>query len=297
MGYFNTTNGSANGFVKYTISRDRLDATYVVASGSYTDSFSISSGAGPNPDGTPPTAPTNLVATPMANDRVDLAWEASTDGVGVDHYTVFRDGVAVGSTPGTSFSDGSLTPGTTYSYTVRAYDLAGNQSPASNTATATTAAGGVLTFPVTADATIRAGAPTTNYGTSSSLSIDGSPSEHAVMKLTVTGVGTQTVAGAKLRLFNTGASNSGGAFSATATADWTETGVTWNTAPAAVGSPVATLGAVASNTWYEVDLSSLVRGDGVYSLRLTTSSTDGVKWASRQASASQVPQLVVTLTP
>jgi hypothetical protein len=73
--------------------------------------------------------------------------------------------------------------------------------------------------------------------------------------------------------------------------------VTWNTAPAAVGSPVATLGAVASNTWYEVDLSSLVRGDGVYSLRLTTSSTDGVKWASRQASASQVPQLVVTLTP
>jgi hypothetical protein len=105
------------------------------------------------------------------------------------------------------------------------------------------------------------------------------------------------VASAKLRLYNDGASNSGGVFTPTATADWTETGVTWNTAPAAVGPAVATLGAVASSTWYEVDLTSLVRGDGVYSLRVTTPSTDGVKWRSKQASSGLAPQLVVTLAP
>lgn len=297
MGYFNTTNGSANGFMKYTITRDRLDASYIVTSGSYTDSFSISSGGGSSTDGTAPSAPTNLSATAMAHDRIDLAWTPSTDNVAVDHYTVFRDGVAVGSTTGTSYTDGSLTPATTYSYVARAYDLAGNVSGPSNTASATTADGSVLTFPAAADATIRAGSPTSNYGTSTSLSIDSSPNENAMIKLAVTGVGTRTVASAKLRLYNVGASGAGGIFTSTATADWTETGVTWGNAPATVGSAVATLGAVASNTWYEVDLSSLIRGDGVYSLRVTTASTDGVKYRSKQDVDGFAPQLVVTLAP
>jgi hypothetical protein len=102
------------------------------------------------------------------------------------------------------------------------------------------------------------------------------------------------VASAKLRLYNEGASDSGGVFTATADASWTETGVTWATAPAPVGGAVASLGAVATNTWYEVDLSSLIRGD---SLRVTTPSTDGVKYTSRQGPAGFTPQLVVTMLP
>jgi hypothetical protein len=54
---------------------------------------------------------------------------------------------------------------------------------------------------------------------------------------------------------------------------------------------------VASSTWYEVDLSSLIRGDGVYSLRVTTASTDGVKYRSKQDVGGFAPQLVVTLAP
>ncbi len=217
--------------------------------------------------------------------------------MGVDHYTVIRGGVAVGTTSDTTYLDRSLTPGSTYSYVVRASDAAGNVSAASNVAVATTAPGSELTFALTADATIRAGAPTTNYGTSSSLSIDSSPSEDGLMKFSVTGIGSRTVATAKLRLFNVGASNAGGVFSATSDTGWTETGVTWNSAPPAVGPPVASLGPVATNTWYEVDLSSLVRGDGVYSLRVSTPSTDGVKYTSRTGSTGFTPQLVVTLLP
>lgn len=296
-GYFAATNGSANGFVSFALTRDRLDASYVTTSGSYTDAYTISATGGGSTDTTPPSAPGNLTATAVGGDRVDLSWSASTDNVGVDHYRVLRNNTVVGTTTGASYSDTGLTPGTAYAYVVRAVDLANNVSAASNTANVTTAPGSVLTFGATADATIRVDAPTSNYGTSSSLAVDGSPVEHVMMRLTVSGVSTRTVAGAKLRLFNVGASRTGGEFYATADNGWTETGVTWDNSPPAVGPAVATLGSVATNTWYEIDLGSLIRGDGVYSIRLQPGSTDGVKWTSRQGSAGSTPQLVVTLAP
>jgi fibronectin type 3 domain-containing protein len=294
-GYFASTDGSANGFTKFKLTPDRLDATYVTTSGSFTDSYSISTDGGANPDVVPPSPPSGLVATASGVDRVNVSWGASTDDVGVDHYTVSRDGAVVGTTTGSTFLDGWLTPGTTYSYVVRAVDLAGNVSDPSGTATATTAQGSQVAFPATADATIRAGWPTTNYGTSSTLAIDGSPVEHAMIKFTVTGVGSGTVANARLRLYNVGAASAGGVFGATDNTDWTETGVTWDNAPAA-GATVATLGTVATNTWYEVDLSSLITGDGVYSLRVSTPSTDGIKYTSRQGAVGYTPELLVTLT-
>lgn len=45
--------------------------------------------------------------------------------------------------------------------------------------------------------------------------------------------------------------------------------MTWNNAPAADTTLVASLGSVSTNTWYEVDLTSLVTGDGTYSLRVS----------------------------
>ena len=265
--------------------------------GSVTDSFTISADGTQSGDVTPPTAPSNLVATPVGGDQVDLSWTQSTDDVGVDHYTVIRDGVAVGTTSGTSYFDTSLTPGSTYSYAVRPRIWPGTSRRHPTRRPRPPRPGSELSFAPTADATIRAGAPTTNYGTSSSLSVDSSPSEHTLMKFAVTGIGARTVATAKLRLFNVGTSDTGGVFSATSDASWTETGVTWDNAPAAVGPPVASLGAVGTNTWFEVDLSSLVRSDGVYSLRIATPSTDGVKWRSRDAGPEFTPRLVVTLLP
>ena len=85
-----------------------------------------------------PAAPTGLTATPASASRIDLGWTASTDDVGVAGYKVFRDATQVGDVTGTSYSDTGLTDGTAYSYTVSAYDAAGNTSAPSNTATATT---------------------------------------------------------------------------------------------------------------------------------------------------------------
>lgn len=89
-----------------------------------------------------PTAPTNLHTTSVTATEIDLAWTPATDDVGVTGYRIFRNGSAtpiatVGATA-TSYHNTGLSAGTTYSYTVRAVDAAGNVSAASATATAKT---------------------------------------------------------------------------------------------------------------------------------------------------------------
>jgi len=98
---------------------------------------------GTNPvDTQPPSAPGNLTATAVSSSQINLSWTASTDNVGVAGYDVYRNGVKVGSTTSTSYSDTGLAASTTYSYFVKARDAAGNESAASNTASATTQASG-----------------------------------------------------------------------------------------------------------------------------------------------------------
>jgi chitodextrinase len=69
---------------------------------------------------------------------VDLSWTASWDNVGVTGYRVLRDGVQVGSSPSTSFTDTTVAPGTAATYSVTAYDSGGNVSAASSPVSVTT---------------------------------------------------------------------------------------------------------------------------------------------------------------
>ena len=95
---------------------------------------------GAPPDTTPPSVPAGLSATAVSSTQINLSWTASTDNVGVTGYDVFRNGTQVGTTTTTSYQDTGLTAGTTYSYTVAAYDAAGNVSAQSTAASATTTA-------------------------------------------------------------------------------------------------------------------------------------------------------------
>jgi chitodextrinase len=70
--------------------------------------------------------------------KVPLSWTASTDDQGVAGYRVFRNGAQVGEVAGTSFTDTTVAASTTYSYTVKAFDGAGNVSEASAPLTVTT---------------------------------------------------------------------------------------------------------------------------------------------------------------
>jgi fibronectin type 3 domain-containing protein len=82
----------------------------------------------PAPNTTPPSIPSDLTGSSYQSTEADLTWNASTDNVGVAGYYVFRNGVKAGITAQPFYVDTGLTNGTTYSYFVEAFDLAGNVS-------------------------------------------------------------------------------------------------------------------------------------------------------------------------
>ncbi|WDT81372.1 MAG: DNRLRE domain-containing protein [Candidatus Manganitrophus sp.] len=79
-------------------------------------------------DTSAPTAPTSLTATAASSSQINLSWNASTDNVGVTGYRIYRNGTQVGTTTLLNYSNAGLAADTAYSYTVAAYDAAGNLS-------------------------------------------------------------------------------------------------------------------------------------------------------------------------
>jgi hypothetical protein len=102
--------------------------------------FKAAAGSPPPADTTPPSVPAGLTATAVSSTAINLSWTASTDNVGVTGYTIYRGGVQIGTTVNNNYNDNGLTAGTQYSYTVSAYDAAGNNSSQSTAANATTQA-------------------------------------------------------------------------------------------------------------------------------------------------------------
>ena len=295
--YFTKLDGTTHGFTQYTVTADQLTAQFVRSdAGTFTDSFTIASGAAASADRVAPTKPTNLVADTSVPGRISLSWTGSSDDVAMANYAVFRDGIYVATTTAPTFSDPSVTSGQTYTYTVSAYDTAFNPSAMSDPVSATAAAASTLTFAPEADASIYSGSPTQNYGGSSKLETDNSPVKHFLIRFTVSGVGTAQVTSAKLRLSCVDPSPKGGDVSLAASTPWTESTVTWNTAPAA-GATVSSLGSVVAGNTYQFDLSSVIQGDGTYTLRVTSTAADGADYASREAAISSRPQLILTVAP
>jgi chitinase len=120
---------------------------YCPSCGWYTLLGTCGTGGG---DTTPPSVPTGLNSPSKTTTSVSLAWNASTDnagGSGVAGYDVFRNGALSGSPTTTSFTVTGLTANTTYSFTVRARDTAGNASAQSAALSVTTNGGTCSTLP------------------------------------------------------------------------------------------------------------------------------------------------------
>ena len=159
-GYRIFRNGSSTPFA--TAATTTYSDTSVVASTAYTYTVrafdaagneSAASGAGgattpaaPVADTTPPTVPGTPTATAISSTRIDLTWAASTDAVGVSGYRIFRNGsaTALATATATNYSDTTVVASTAYTYTVRAFDAAGNESALSSAGGATTPAGPVV---------------------------------------------------------------------------------------------------------------------------------------------------------
>jgi len=90
------------------------------------------------PDTQAPTAPTSLTAASITQTTFTLSWTASTDNIGVTGYEIYQNGTLKGTSTTTSFNVTGLTAATTYSFTVKAKDAAGNVSAASTAKSVTT---------------------------------------------------------------------------------------------------------------------------------------------------------------
>jgi len=85
-------------------------------------------------DTTAPSAPANLSATATSSTTVVLLWAVSSAS-DLAGYAVYRDGAKISQVTDRSYTDNNLTGGTTYIYTVKAYDNSQNYSSASSSAT------------------------------------------------------------------------------------------------------------------------------------------------------------------
>ena len=107
-----------------------------------TDTFTISFVRNTS-DTTPPSAPGLNAITSFTDSTADLSWTASSDASGINRYEVIRSGgpiISVGLN--TSYQAIGLNPSTTYSFTVRAVDNAGNTSTSVSRSVTTAAAPG-----------------------------------------------------------------------------------------------------------------------------------------------------------
>lgn len=133
--------------VPFTTGASQTSATIYVhgwyAQGTYyADDISLDGpGGGGGSDTQAPTTPAALTSTGKTSSSVSLSWSASTDNVGVTAYDVYSGSNQVLSVSSTSATVGGLSPSTSYTFTVKARDAAGNVSAASNGVSVTTDAG------------------------------------------------------------------------------------------------------------------------------------------------------------
>ena len=173
---FSDTGLSASTGYAYTVAAFDTAGNLSAQSGSVSATTLASSST----DTTPPSAPSGLSASPVSGSQINFTWSAATDNVGVTGYDVYRNGVKVGTASGTSYSDTGLSASTVYSYTVSAFDAAGNTSAQSGSVSATTLASGSTSVGAVSIP------PTVQIGSDGSILIHG---------MTVTLIGTNTFTG------------------------------------------------------------------------------------------------------
>jgi len=152
------------------------------------------------------------------------------------------------------------------------------------------------TFAPTADAFVSASSPSSNYGTSTKLYTDGSPTFRSYVRFDLSGLAGQVVTSATLRLYaaTAGAPDETIAVHGSTAASWTETGITYSTAPS-FGPAVARTGPVAAGSWVSLDVTQLVKPDSAVTLVVDSQYDTRIRFASRET--TRAPQLVVHTQP
>lgn len=104
----------------------------LIPDAAFTDNFNVAA------DTIAPTIPGNLTIISTGRNIISLDWDNSIDNAAVAFYDVYVNGVKKYSTSVSDIIADSLMPNTSYTFTVRARDLAGNFSIFSNAIAGTT---------------------------------------------------------------------------------------------------------------------------------------------------------------
>ena len=153
-----------------------------------------------------------------------------------------------------------------------------------------TPGGNRLVFSPVADTFVNALSPASNYGTIPILRTTASPDVHSYLRFDVQGL-TSPVIKATLRLSAQTTSSIGYQIRSVSNNTWSETTLNYNNAPA-VGDVIGSSGPIEAGRWTEVDVTSYITGNGVFSLALTSPISAFFTFASREAEYSR-PELIL----
>jgi len=155
----------------------------------------------------------------------------------------------------------------------------------------------ILPFALAADTYISSAYANNNYGVVPTINVDNSPVQHLLIKFHIQGVGGRTITRATLHLYCLNESRDGGNYYRVLDNSWDETTVNWNNAPTAEPELIGSLVNVVAGSWYVVDLSSLITADGDYSVRVTSTSTNGADFSSREGTNPPFLEIEVASGP
>jgi PKD repeat protein len=101
------------------------------------------------------------------------------------------------------------------------------------------------------------------------------------------------VTSATLRVFSGSTNTTGFDVRSVADTSWVETGsgeIIYNNAPA-MGSVINSSGSISLNSWVEIDVTSYITDDGLYSFGITTGSSNPIRFRSRES--TNPPELII----
>ena len=154
-----------------------------------------------------------------------------------------------------------------------------------------------LSFKAEADAHVDRANPNANYGSKTYLTVDNSPALRSYVRFNVSGLKGAQIISARLRLYSLYASSSGFSVVKISNNSWSETGITYKTAPT-LGSTIRTSGSFNANTWLDLDVTGVVTGEGQVTFALTPSSSNAFTLASREREYHiYAPILMVMVAP
>jgi hypothetical protein len=151
---------------------------------------------------------------------------------------------------------------------------------------------------ILADVCAEAKDPSTNFGTSPTISADADSVKNSFIRVSVSGLAgapTSAILRLTVPVLDRAESPSGGRVRRIADCAWSETAVTYNAQPSLtpVGVVGPDIGPVAQGQTVQFNVTSLIPGNGTFCLAITSDSADGVDYNSREAAVGR-PQLIVT---